>query len=222
MTGDGKSDALVLVNQGGSAGRIALYIYSSHRAAEQRWRRRRTAADPSTRTSACTAPARALKQTSAKRPNGAVVYRQPIFDPGDDPGRPRRWRGRRGALALRRVALRRREPTGQSTACARASAPKTATSAPRRSSRQARPHLPRRSAQSRSAAATPSASPRPTATQECRFFTLRRIGDEYLSRVRWKANFPDGGPGRYQVRLAAGPAAARPGARLPPRADYER
>src|SRR5919106_1750219 len=31
LTGDGKSDALVLVNEGGSAGRIALYVYSSHR-----------------------------------------------------------------------------------------------------------------------------------------------------------------------------------------------
>src|SRR5215212_10276016 len=31
VTGDGKSDALVLVNQGGSAGRIALYVYTSHR-----------------------------------------------------------------------------------------------------------------------------------------------------------------------------------------------
>ena len=31
ITGDGKSDALVLVNEGGSAGRIALFVYSSHR-----------------------------------------------------------------------------------------------------------------------------------------------------------------------------------------------
>ena len=30
ITGDGKSDALVLVNEGGTAGRIALYVYSSH------------------------------------------------------------------------------------------------------------------------------------------------------------------------------------------------
>ena len=31
ITGDGKSDAVVLVNEGGSAGRIALFVYSSHR-----------------------------------------------------------------------------------------------------------------------------------------------------------------------------------------------
>src|SRR5919107_1486002 len=31
LTGDGKSDALILVNEGGSAGRIALYVYSAHK-----------------------------------------------------------------------------------------------------------------------------------------------------------------------------------------------
>ena len=46
VTGDGKSDALVLVNQGGSAGRIALYVYSSHKPRNRRRRRRRRAADP--------------------------------------------------------------------------------------------------------------------------------------------------------------------------------
>src|SRR5919106_3568052 len=31
LTGDGKSDALILVNDGGTARRIAFYVYSSHR-----------------------------------------------------------------------------------------------------------------------------------------------------------------------------------------------
>ena len=51
----------------------------------------------------------------------------------------------------------------------------------------------------------------PGGTQQCHFFTLRRNGDRFVSQVGWKANFPDGGPGRYKViwRLGAdqlGPA----------------
>src|SRR5688500_1793364 len=76
VTGDGKSDALVLVNQGGSSGRIAVYVFSSHRPRSDdggggdelriRYKAQRL----------YRAGAR-LMQPGPKRPRGAVVYRTP-------------------------------------------------------------------------------------------------------------------------------------------------
>ena len=209
LTGDGKSDALVLVNEGGSAGRIALYVYSSHpprnsnggggsdqlriRYKDQNLYRARAG----------------LKQASAKRPHGAVVYRTPVYDPGDelnDPGANEvvevRWRPRKSRFG---VHSRRTVDRVRSRFCADSGEFCTKTI----KSPRGRVYLQVRSV-TLSGRYTLCVTA-PEGAEECRFFTLRRIGDEYLSRVRWKANFPDGGPGRYQVvwRLGAqqlGPA----------------
>ena len=45
----------------------------------------------------------------------------------------------------------------------------------------------------------------PGGETDCRFFTLRRSGDRFVSQVRWSANFPDGGVGRYKVVWRLGP-----------------
>jgi len=208
LTGDGKSDALVLVNEGGSAGRIALYVYSSHpprnddggggdelriRYKNQNLYRARAK----------------LKQTSAKRPNGAVVYKTPVYDPGDelnDPGAMEvvevRWRPRRSRFG---VHSRRTVDRVRSRFCADSGEYCTKTI----KTAGGRIYLEIRSV-TLSGRYTLCVTP-PEGEQECRFFTLRRIGDRFVSRVGWKANFPDGGPGRYRVvwRLGAdqlGPA----------------
>lgn len=196
ITGDGKSDALVLVNEGGSAGRIALYIYSSHpprnsdggggselriRYKDQNLYRARAR----------------LRQPSSKRPHGAVVYRTPVYDPGDelnDPGASEvvevRWRARKSRFG---VHSRRTVDRVRSHFCADNDEFCTKTI----KSPRGRTYLQIRSV-SLSGRYTLCVTA-PDGTEECRFFTLRRIGDEYVSRVGWKANFPDGGPGRYDV-----------------------
>ena len=209
LTGDGKSDALVLVNEGGSAGRIALYVYSSHpppnsnggggsdqlrlRYKDQNLYRARAG----------------LKQASAKRPHGAVVYRTPVYDPGDelnDPGANEvvevRWRPRKSRFG---VHSRRTVDRVRSRFCADSGEFCTKTI----KSPRGRIYLQIRSVTLSGRYTLCGTAPE--GAEECRFFTLRRIGDEHISRVRWKANFPDGGPGRYKViwRLGAdqlGPA----------------
>ncbi len=208
LTGDGKSDALVLVNQGGSAGRIALFVYSAHpprdsdggggnmlriRYKNQNLYRARAS----------------LKQTSARRPQGAVVYSTPVYDPGDelnDPGAHKvvevRWRTRKSRFG---VESRRIIDRVRSRFCAKSGDYCTKTI----KSPRGRIYLELRSV-SFNGRYTLCVTP-PGGTTECRFFTLRRSGDRFVSQVRWAANFPDGGPGRYKVvwRLGAqqlGPA----------------
>ena len=196
LTGDGKSDALVLVDQGGSAGRVALYVYSSHRPRRDdggrggelriRYKHQRLYR------------ARAsIKSTSAERPQGAVVFRTPIYDPGDelsDPGAIRivevRWRPRRGRFG---VASRRTMPRVRRRFCARSGDYCTETITSRRG--QIYLELRSFSIEGRyTLCVTPPGRP-----ADCRIFTLRRRGDRYVSQVRWAANFPDAGTGRYRV-----------------------
>ena len=202
VTGDGKSDALVLVNQGGSSGRIALYIFSSHkprnddggggdelriRYKAQRLYRARAS----------------LKPESSERPRGAVVYRTPVYDPGDqlnDPGATRvvevRWRARRSRFGVeeRRVVDRVRKRF-----CSQTGDFCTETI----KSERGRIFLELRSL-SFNGRYTLCVTP-PGEDTACRFFTLRRNGDRYISHVRWEANFPDGGSGRYRVVWRLGP-----------------
>lgn len=208
LTGDGKSDALVLVNQGGSAGRIALFVYSAHpprdndggggdmlriRYKNQNLYRARAS----------------LKQPSTRRPQGAVVYSTPVYDPGDelnDPGARKvvevRWRPRKSRFG---VASTRIVDRVRSRFCAQSGDYCTQTI----KSQRGRIYLQLRSI-SFNGRYTLCVTP-PEGETECRFFTLRRSGDRFVSQVRWAANFPDGGPGRYKVvwRLGAqqlGPA----------------
>jgi hypothetical protein len=208
LTGDGKSDALVLVNEGGSAGRIALYVYSSHMqnstggGGGDELRLRYKDQD------LYRARAR-LKQRGQKRPNGAVVYSTPVYDPGDelnDPGARRvvevRWRPRKSRFG---VASTRTVDRVRSRFCAESGDYCTRTI----KSQRGRIYMEIRSV-TLSGRYTLCVTP-PGGTQDCRFFTLRRSGDRFVSQVGWKANFPDGGPGRYKViwRLGAdqlGPA----------------
>jgi len=208
LTGDGKSDALVLVNQGGSAGRIALFVYSAHpprdsdggggdelriRYKNQNLYRARAS----------------LKQMSTRRPQGAVVYRTPVYDPGDelnDPGARKvvevRWRTRRSRFDVKSTRIIDRVRT---RFCAKSGDYCTETI----KSQRGRIYLQLRSV-SFNGRYTLCVTP-PGGMTECRFFTLRRSGDRFVSQVGWAANFPDGGPGRYKVvwRLGAqqlGPA----------------
>ena len=208
LTGDEKSDALVLVNQGGSAGRIALYVYSAHSPRDDdggggdelriRYRNQNLYR------------ARAgLKRAGAERPNGAIVYKTPVYDPGDelnDPGAREvvevRWRPRKSRFG---VASRRTVDRVRSRFCARSGDYCTRTI----KSKRGRIFLEIRSV-TLSGRYTLCVTP-PAGTSDCRFFTLRRNGDRFESHVGWRANFPDEGPGRYKVvwRLGAdqlGPA----------------
>jgi hypothetical protein len=202
LTGDGKSDALVLVNQGGSSGRIAVYVFSSHKQRNDdggggdelriRYKAQRL----------YRARAR-LKAASSERPRGAVVYKTPVYDPGDelnDPGATRvvevRWRARRLRFGVesRKVVDRVR-----TRFCSQTGDYCTETI----KSRRGVVHLEIRSF-SFNGRYTLCVTPPGEAT-DCRFFTLRRNGDRYISHVRWEANFPDGGPGRYRVVWRLGP-----------------
>src|SRR5688572_30030441 len=202
LTGDGKSDALVLVNQGGSSGRIALYVFSSHpprnddggggdelriRYKAQRLYRARAS----------------LKQPSADRPRGALVYRTPVYDPGDqlnDPGATRvvevRWRARRSRFGVEepRIVDRVRKRFCSQTGDFCTETIKSARD---------RVFLELRSL-SFNGRYTLCVTP-PGGETECRFFTLRRNGDRYISHVRWEANSPDEGAGRYRVGWRLGP-----------------
>jgi len=208
LTGDGKSDAVVLVNEGGSAGRIALYVYSSHRPADSdggggdelriRYKNQRL----------YRARAR-LKAASSRRPRGALVYSTPVYDPGDelnDPGARRvievRWRPRRSRFRIQRDRTIDRV---RSRFCAQSGDYCTRTI----KSKRGRIFLEIRSV-SFNGRYTLCVTP-PDAGTDCRRFTLRRSGDRFVSHVGWAANFPDGGVGRYEVvwRLGAdqlGPA----------------
>jgi hypothetical protein len=202
VTGDGKSDALVLVNEGGSAGRIALYLYSSQKSGRNdggggdelriRFKRQNLYR------------ARAsLKRMSTKRPRGAVVYRTPVYDPGDqlnDPGAIRvvevRWRPRRNRFG---VEERRMVDRVRSRFCAQTGDYCTETI----KSKRGVVYLQLRSV-SFNGRYTLCVTP-PGGETDCRFFTLRRSGDRFVSQVRWSTNFPDGGVGRYKVRWRLGP-----------------
>jgi hypothetical protein len=202
LTGDGKSDALVLVNEGGSAGRIALYVYSSHKSGRNdggggdelriRYKNQNLYR------------ARAsLKRTSTERPQGAVVYKTPVYDPGDelnDPGAMRvvevRWRPRRNRFG---VESRRTVDRVRSRFCAESGDYCTETI----KSPRGVVYLELRSI-SFNGRYTLCVTP-PEGKADCRFFTLRRSGDRFVSQVRWSTNFPDGGPGRYRVIWRLGP-----------------
>jgi hypothetical protein len=45
----------------------------------------------------------------------------------------------------------------------------------------------------------------PDATRSCRVFKIGRRGSSYGSLIRWRAHFPDRGPGLYVVRWRALP-----------------
>ena len=208
VTGDGKSDALVLVNDGGSAGRIALYVYSSHRPRNSDGGGGNELRIRFKRQSLYRARA-SLKSPGPRRPNGAVVYSTPVYDPGDelnDPGAREvvevRWRSRRLRF---RVHSTRIVDRVRSRFCAQSGDYCTETI----KSQRGRIYLELRSVSFNGRYTLCVTTP--AGTTECRFFTLRRSGDRFVSQVGWAANFPDGGTGRYRVvwRLGAdqlGPA----------------
>ena len=102
LTGDGRSDAVVTVHSGGSAGRIALYVFSAGDDGEDLgivYRNQR------------------LYRVSARVPrsSGRLVYRVPVYEAGDElccPSAERetelRWdeRARRFRVADRRTIQR--------------------------------------------------------------------------------------------------------------------
>lgn len=197
LTGDTRDDAVVLVNQGGSAGRIAVFVFSSHRNRRSdggggselriRYKHQRLYR------------ARAsLKRMSAERPNGAILITTPVYDAGDelgDPGARRvievRWRARRSRFG---VARTRTVDRVRSRFCSRTGDYCTETI----KSRRGTVYLQLRSISFNGrytlCVTRPSGGP-----ADCRLFTLRRRGDRFVSQVRWSANFPDGGTGRYSV-----------------------
>ena len=202
LTGDGRDDAVVLVNQGGSAGRIGVFIFSSHR-----MRRNDGAGGNELRVryknqNLYRARAR-VKRMSAKRPLGAVVYSTPVYDPGDelaDPGARRfvevRWRPRRNQF---RVVDRRVVDRVRSRFCARSGDFCTETLR----SRRGVVYLELRSP-SLEGRYTLCVTPPGRDAADCRRFTLRRSGARFVSHVRWSTNFPNGGIGRYKVEWKLG------------------
>lgn len=208
LTGDTKDDAVVLVNEGGSAGRIAIFVFSSHhphrsdggggselriRYKNQHLYRARAS----------------IKRPSAKRPQGALVYSTPVYDPGDelnDPAARRvvevRWRPRKSRFG---VASTRTVDRVRSRYCSRTGDFCTRTL----KSAQGIVYLELASVSLRGQYTLCVTTP--TGQTNCRFFTLRRSGSQFVSQVRWAANYPDAGPGRYRAvwklgRQRLGPA----------------
>lgn len=209
LTGDTRDEAIVLVNQGGSAGRIAIYIFSSHR------RKRDDGASGNElriryKNQNLFRARASVRKMTAERPHGAVVYSTPVFDPGDelsDPGARRvvevRWRPRRTRFG---VAERRTVDRVRSLYCARSGDFCTETIR----SKRGVVYLELRSP-SLEGRYTLCVTPPARSAADCRQFTLRRSGDRFVSHVRWSTNFPDGGVGRYHVvwklgRQQLGPA----------------
>lgn len=201
LTGDGRSDAVVLVNQGGSAGRIAIYVYSSHR---------RRAGDGGgggelriVYKNQHLYRARAgLKRMSEERPQGALVYRTPVYDLGDrldDPGATRivevRWRPKRRRFS---VASDTTVDNVRSRYCSRTGDYCTRTIKSRRGVIYLEISSVSVSGRYTLCVTTPARQ------TDCRIFTLRRSGDQFVSHVRWAANFPDGGSGRYKAAWKLG------------------
>jgi hypothetical protein len=71
LTGDGRSDAVVLVETGGVAGAVALYVFSTHGAAENSELR-------------AVYRSQRLYRASAEPSAGTLILRTPRFDEGDD------------------------------------------------------------------------------------------------------------------------------------------
>jgi hypothetical protein len=201
VTGDTKSDAIVLVNKGDTGGRVAIYVYSSHR------RRRGDGGGGGElrilyKNQNLYRARGSVKRMSEKRPQGAVVYRTPVYDPGDelsDPGATRvvevRWRPKRRRFRVAetrtvdRVRSRYCSPTGDY--CTRTiKSPRGVTYL----------EITSVSVSGRYTLCVTT----PEREKDCRIFSLRRSGDQYVSQVRWAANFPDGGVGRYSVRWLLG------------------
>ena len=188
LTGEGKSDAVVLVHSGASAGRIAMYVFSSLKASRLRIVYKRQAL--------FRASARLLKPSRA-RPRGAIVLREPIYDPGDElccPGAHRdselRWstRSRRFKVVSSEVV-----DHVNGRFCSRTN-PTYCISALRRRNGI---FLSMRSATLNGGYQLCVIDP--AGSRVCHSFTLRRRGDNYFSRVRWQDHFPNSGRGRYHV-----------------------
>ena len=71
LTGDGRSDAVVLVETGGAAGAVALYVLSTHGAAEDSELR-------------AVYRSQRLYRATAQPSAGTLILRTPRFDEGDD------------------------------------------------------------------------------------------------------------------------------------------
>ena len=71
LTGDGRSDAIVLVDTGGVAGAVALYVFSTHGEAEQSDLR-------------VVYRSQRLYRASTEAANGGLILRTPRFAEGDD------------------------------------------------------------------------------------------------------------------------------------------
>ncbi len=71
LTGDGRTDAIVLVDTGGVAGAVALYVFSTHGAAE----------DSNLRV---VYRSQRLYRASSEPANGGLILRTPRFVEGDD------------------------------------------------------------------------------------------------------------------------------------------
>lgn len=194
LTGDTRDDAVVLVNDGGSAGRIAIYVFSSHGQRQGGRLRIRHKNQNLYRARA------SLRRMSSSRPQGALVYSTPVYDPGDelnDPGARRyvevRWRPRRNRFG---IASRRTVDRVRSRYCSRTGDFCTETI----KSRRGVIYLELRSVSIEGRYTVCVTPPSGRARdRECRIFTLRRRGDQWVSHVRWAANFSDGGVGRYAV-----------------------
>lgn len=202
LTGDTRDDAVVVVNEGGSAGRIAVYIFSSHRArrddggggSELRIRYKNQNLYR----------ARAsVRRMSAERPLGALVYNTPVYDPGDELSSPAarkivevRWRPRRNRFG---VASRRTVDRVRSRHCASDGEFCTETI----KSKRGVVYLELRSP-TIEGRYTLCVTPPGRRAADCRRFTLRRNGNRFVSHVRWSTNFPNGGVGRYAVEWKLG------------------
>ena len=196
LTGDTKSDAVLTVNQGGTAGRIALYVYSSHgvrmdddgsasplRIAYRHERLYRARAR--------------LRKAGEKRPNGAILFRRPIFDAGDTLADPAAWREVELRWRQKRKRFRRARTevidNVDSRYCSRTGDFCTRTLENKRGATYLELSSPSVSGRYTICVTTPAGN------TDCQLFTLRRSGNVFLSRIRWAANFPNEGRGRYSV-----------------------
>lgn len=186
LTGEGRTDAVVVVHSGGTAGRIAVYIFSSRDSTKLRIVYKNQ--------SLYRAIVR-VPRDSARR-HQSIRYRVPIYDPGDElccPGAHREteieWSSSRRRFVL---AGRRTIEHVRPSYCSRTG--DYCTSATKRKS-DAILEL-RTFSFSGDYTLCVTA---PDDKRTCHGFELARSGSVRRSRVRWSENFPDAGRGVYVV-----------------------
>jgi len=200
LTGEGRADAIVTVNSGGSAGRIALYVFSSGSSGGELVLVYRNEGLYRVRTRLDQAPTAPGQPADQDRP-GTLFFRVPLYDIGDDvccPARAREtqlgWDADEGRFRVIKRTIVPRKPE-RSQFCTEGDAVCTAT---RRKERVVLLDLRARGLRGEYRLCVTD----PRDATACKNFDLERSKDDdelFVSTVRWSKEFKSAGRGLYDV-----------------------